>query len=225
MIRELMSVFRKDSLMDQAYNRSFEMLHLTQDMFNHAKGILRESESHELDYNINDQDHEVNKYQRDVRKDVVSHLTLTGTEELASSLVLVSIVIDIERIGDYTKNIAEIAENYHGGKLKAGKYEEEVQKIEEAVVENFKLTIDCFKESDEEKAQVLLKNYKWVSKSSDGILKELMRDKNIDLDSASAVALAVYVRSLKRIYSHLRNVTTSVVNPFHRIGYKPKKNK
>ncbi len=46
-----------------------------------------------------------------------------------------------------------------------------------------------------------------------------------NLSVGSAVTLALYFRSLKRINGHLRNITTSVVNPFHRIGFKPKKKK
>ena len=37
MIKELLSVFKSDSLMERAYQRSFDMLHLTQEMFLTAK--------------------------------------------------------------------------------------------------------------------------------------------------------------------------------------------
>jgi len=33
------------------------------------------------------------------------------------------------------------------------------------------------------------------------------------------------LRYLKRVSAHLKNVATSVVNPYHRIGYKEKKKK
>jgi hypothetical protein len=37
-----------------------------------------------------------------------------------------------------------------------------------------------------------------------------------------STALALYFRQLKRINSHLGDVATAVVNPFDRIGFKPK---
>ena len=41
------------------------------------------------------------------------------------------------------------------------------------------------------------------------------------LDKQSdAVAFALYLRFLKRIASHLMNVATSIINPFHKIGVK-----
>jgi len=52
-----------------------------------------------------------------------------------------------------------------------------------------------------------------------GLINE--EDKNIR--SGDAVSLAMYFRWLKRINSHLRNIMTSVVNPFDRVGFEPKK--
>ncbi|MCO6474732.1 MAG: hypothetical protein J5I57_13440 [Melioribacteraceae bacterium] len=222
MIKEILAVFKSDSYMRRAYDRSFKMLDLTHEMFLTAKEVLREKDELLTSININDQDIEVNKFQREVRRDVFTHLTMAGTDELASGLALVSIVIDIERIGDYTKNIVEIA-SQHKAELKAGYFEEDLKKIEDAVCENFKRTIDCFKNSDSDEAEKLISEYKWVSKLSDKIIEQLITDEEYTLNARSAVALTLYIRSLKRVYSHLRNVTTSIINPFDRIGYKPKK--
>ena len=210
--------------MDRAFQRSYEMLDLTHKMFLQAKEVLRETEHNRVDVDINSEDNEVNKYQREVRKDVFNHLVLTEGEQLSSGLVLVSIVIDIERIGDYTKNIVEIAMN-HPQRLHGGAFEDEVIRIENAVEENFRRTIEVFKNSDEVAGRELIKEFKWISKVSDDCLMSLVKATDPSITSGSAVALALYFRSLKRINAHLRNVTTSVVNPFHRIGYKPKKKK
>ncbi|MBU2508447.1 MAG: hypothetical protein KJ799_17255 [Bacteroidetes bacterium] len=222
MIKELLSVFKGHSLMERAYQRSYEMLYLTEDMFKTAKNVLRNTETTDIDIDIDDQDIEVNRFQREVRKDVFSDLLMSGSEKLPSGLALVSIVIDVERIGDYTKNIVEIAKS-HTKKLTAGDFEEDLQKIEKAIEENFAKTIDCFINSDEKVAMELLTDYKWVSRLCDQKINQLIRGEDASLSVSSAVALAIYLRSIKRIYSHLRNVTTSVINPFHRIGYKPKK--
>ena len=224
MIKEILSVFKSNTLMDRAFQRSYEMLDLTNKMFLQAKQVLRETEHTNLDFDINNEDSEVNKFQREVRKDVFNHLVLTEGEQLSSGLILVSIVIDLERIGDYTKNIADLAQN-HPARLYGGTFEDDLVQIENAVLENFNGTIDVFKNSDEETAIALLKEYKWISKLSDDCLNSLVKQTDSSIPSGSAVALALYFGSLKRINSHLRNVTTSVVNPFHRIGYKPKKKK
>lgn len=222
MIKEILSVFKSDSLMQQAYDKSFQMLDLTNKMYLEAKEVLREKDHVMENVNIDDQDSEVNKYQRVVRKDVFKHLMMAGTDELASGMALVSVVIDLERIGDYTKNIVEVAAN-HKDRLRGGKYEEDLKKVEETVTQYFEKTIECFKESDETLGLELVMEYGWVPKLCDQIITSLVKGEDETLNSGSAVALTLYFRSLKRIFAHLRNVNTSIVNPFHRIGFKPKK--
>lgn len=210
--------------MERAFQRSYEMLDITEKMYVEAQRVLRETDANNLQFDIDDQDSEVNKYQREVRRDVFNHLAISGNAELSSGLSLVSIVIDIERIGDFTKNIAAIAGN-HQKRLTAGKFEEKLVEIEKAVADSFGRTIEVFKNSDEDAGREFLKEYKWVSGDSDGIIDGLIREEDSAISSGSAAALVLYIRSLKRISSHLRNVVTSVVNPFHRIGFKPKKKK
>jgi len=51
---------------------------------------------------------------------------------------------------------------------------------------------------------------------------DLIREDDKAIRPGDAVALGIYFRWLKRINSHLRNITTGVVNPFDRIGFEPK---
>ncbi len=224
MIKEILSVFQSNSLMERAFEQSYEMLDITNEMFKVAKKVLRESDSNKFEYDINEQDSKINKFQREVRKDVFNHLAMSGTEELSSGMVLASIVIDLERIGDFTKNIVEIAQN-HPQRLHAGDFEDELITLERAVEDIFGRTIYCFKNSDEKAAFNLLKEYKWMSKAFDAKIQSLMRGEDTAITTGGAVALAIYLRALKRIFAHLRNVISSVVNPFYRIGFKPKKKK
>ncbi len=222
MIKEILSVFKSDSLMERAFERSFEMLETTHQMFKESKRVLRESDSADFTYNVNEEDIKINKLQREVRKDVFNHLAMSGNVELSSGMVLASIVIDLERIGDFTKNIVEIAQN-HPQRLHAGDFENDLIQLERAVEDSFGRTIYCFKNSDEKAAFNLLKEYRWVNKKFDSKIDSMMRGEDTTLTIGSAVSLAIYLRALKRIFSHIRNVASSVVNPFHRIGFKPKK--
>lgn len=221
MFKKWLAIFKKDTLMDQAYKRSFMMLDLTREMFLKAKESLRFREDSEVDVNVRDRDQEINKYEREVRRNVFNHLVVGGKADLPSALVLVSIIIDIERIGDYTKNIVELALD-HPGKLKGGKFEKDLQRVEAAVEDNLIKTRSCFETGDKNLALELLEKYKWVNDVCDDSLTGLIRTDDKDIRSGDAVALGIYFRWLKRINSHLRNITTSVVNPFDRIGFEPK---
>jgi phosphate uptake regulator len=222
MFKKWLAIFKKDSLIDRAYLRSFKMLDITRSMYIEAKESLRQREDNEIDLKLKETDKEVNSYEREVRRMVMQHLTVTGTANLPQGFILVSIIIDIERIGDYAKNMIELALD-HPGKLHGGEFEEKIVRIEKALEDNFNLTNKCFKEGNESIAFDLLKKYAWVNEACDGIVEALVRKKNRDIRPGDSAALALYTRWLKRINSHLRNITTSVVNPFDRIGFEPKK--
>jgi len=221
MWRKLINMWKSDNLLEQAWQQSFEMLDITQEMFLEAVRILRESDDREMRQEIKRRDKTVNAYEQEVRRKVMTHCALQGPNELPGGLVLVSIVIDMERLGDYTKNIIDLV-SYHPEKLDGGKFEEDLKRIEAAVKDNFVRTKACIESSVENDALSLLKEYEWVSRVSDDCLKDLIQEKDKNISPGDSASLALYFRWLKRINSHLRNITTSVVNPFDRIGFKPK---
>ena len=96
--------------------------------------------------------------------------------------------------------------------------------IEKAVKERFDHTIDAVKTQDELIARNLLKGFKEkVTGASDRIVNNIIAG-DLEFESGSeAAAIALYARYLKRIGSHLKNITTTIVNPIDTIGYKVKK--
>lgn len=222
MLKKWFAIFKKDTLMDRAYHQSFLMFDIIRGMYTAAKESLRHREDSEIDVDIFDDDAEVNRFEREVRRDVFNHLAVRGTGRLPSGLVLISIIIDIERIGDYTKNIVELAMN-HPGKLHGGKFEDDLRRVENAVADNLIRTRNCFESGDEAPALKLLEDYDWVNPLCDKKLIALVKEEDKSIRPGDAAALALYFRWLKRINSHLRNITTSVINPFDRIGFRPKK--
>ncbi len=218
MWKEILAIFNKDSLLDQAYKKSYEMLEITHQMFKEAKISLRERNDNKLAEHIYDQDIAVNKFEREVRRKVLSHLAVSGSIDLYSGLVLVSIIIDVERIGDYTKNIVEMAQN-HPSKLHGGLYEDDLLKVETAVEDVFTRMREIFEKTDDRKAEQLLVEYQWINKICDQHAIDYLNERDKTISSGDAVALSLYFRFLKRINSHLRNIATSVVNPFDKIGF------
>jgi phosphate transport system protein len=221
MFKKWLMIFKKDTLMNRAYQRSFEMLDITQAMFIKAKESLRQREDSEIDLGVKETDKQVNSYEREVRRMVLNHLAVIGPADLPSGLVLIVIIIDIERIGDYAKNMVELALD-HPGKLHGGEFEETISRIEEGLEDNFIQTTKCFEKEDVNMALELLEKYAWVNDACDQIVTDVVREKDKSIHPGDAAALALYTRWLKRINSHLRNITTSVVNPFDRIGFQPK---
>jgi Na+/phosphate symporter len=222
MIKDIIKIFKNHTLMDQAYERTYEMIDITSDMYKEIRNRLRFDADYQFSFDIRNQDIAINKYEREVRRNVFNHLCVSGMEDLTSGLILVSIIIDIERIGDYTKNMVELAESINKV-LKGGKFEKDLHKVEIAVEDTFKRVRELLEKADDKMAEQLLKEYKWVNKVCDMHVHDLLNKKKTKISSAKAVALSLYFRYLKRINSHLRNIASSVVNPFPRIGFKVKK--
>ena len=223
MWKELIQLFKKDNLFEQAYQEAAKMLDTDAAMYDASVEALRHKDTAEVNLDIHNADKSVNRSERDVRKKVMTHLVVSGGTNLASGLSLVSVVVDIERIGDYTKNIYDLAV-HHPLRLQGGPVEEKLQKIEASVTADFKGMIEVFKDRDEDKARVIMNNYKeGLSDACEEISNSILSGAVSGLDSSDASALSLYARFLKRIASHSRNIVTSVVNPFHRIGYREKK--
>ena len=219
MFKELYELWRKDNLLTQAFNASFEMLEKTSLMFDAAVKSLRYSNIGAIDIDIYEVDRVVNRFEQEVRRNVMKHLAITGSIHISPGLVLVSIVVDIERVGDYTKNIMDLAVD-HPKKLHCGSFEDSVIDIEQKVANIFKQAIPILKKSDAREACLVINDNWTAKKQCDKIVTELIKGGDDTLSTSDAVTTALYVRYLKRVAAHLMNVMSSVVNPFEQIGYR-----
>ena len=219
MFKQIFNIFKSDSLYEQALLECHEMLDIDLTMYKESIKSLRKSDYADIKIDIYAMDKKINEFERDVRRKVMTHLAIGGKEDIGSGLVLVSVVIDIERIGDYTKNIYDLAVN-HPKKLVGGSFEDELSTIENNTKEYFNQTIDTFKSQDIDSARNLMQNYKEeISQVSESIVKGIISGKENDLNSSQAASVVLYSRYLKRIAAHSRNLISSIVNPFERIGY------
>ena len=223
MWKNLLNLFsHKDDLLTQALRESHSMLDLDLEIFEASVASLRQSDSSEVDVDIYLIDKKINAYERDVRRKVLTHLSFSSSTDLAAGLVLVSVVIDIERIGDYAKNIHDLA-RAHPARLVGKSLESEIADIESRVSSLFRDTVVAFRSSDIEKSRAIMVAYKeGLSSRCDDLINRIVSGQANDLDASEAAAISLYIRYLKRIGAHSRNIITSVVNPFHRIGYREK---
>ena len=219
MFKQIFDIFKSDSLYEQALLECHEMLDIDLTMYKESIKSLRKSDSADIKIDIYAMDKKINEFERDVRRKVMTHLAVGGKEDIGSGLVLVSVVIDIERIGDYTKNIYDLAVN-HPKKLDAGSIEDRLHDVETISFNLFAESIEAFKNQDIDKARNLMGEYKQnLSSQCDAITNDIIMGKISDLDRGTAASVALYSRYLKRIAAHSRNLISSVVNPFERIGY------
>ena len=219
--KDLVTIWNSEDSLSQAWTSSNEMLHLSHEMFTDSVNALRSGEKNKVIKSIKIRDEEINQYHRDIRKKVVTYYSVSkDVTNINSGLVLINMVVDIERVGDYTKNILDLAK-YYPKKLRSEKVSEDLRIIEQAVIERFQNTVKAVEEMDEIAAKKLIKSYRSdLGKLSDNLVaSSISGDLKIG-EEHMASSMVLYARYLKRIGAHLKNITSVVINPFESIGYK-----
>lgn len=222
MFKEIKKLIGSQKILKGAYEETFDMLKEALFMYRETERSLRKSETGEVGFNVYEKDRRINQFQLEVRKKLITHIVVGGfssSVNAGAGLALTSIVIDVERIADYTKNIWELAVA-HPSKLICGSLEKDVADLEAAVETKFERVIDALEHSDEDKATIILHDYEEIPSTCNSIIHKLISEEVSDLNQGAAVATALYTRFLKRINGHLTNLTMSIVDPYHRIGFK-----
>lgn len=216
MFKELFSWWQQDILLKDAFNETKLTLDKALAMFSYSMRVaLNEIED---DKKIYEMDREINEMQINVRKKVLEHLSVKPAQDITSSLILVTIVVDIERIGDYSKNITELG-CIKPDNLKESKHLTEIKNIGKKLEKLFGDTADAFIEADYDKAKQTTNEYTEINHKCDEDIQKIANTEG--LTGKEYVFFAVFLRHLKRVSSHLRNISTSITNPFHKLGYKP----
>jgi len=219
--REIVNLWKSEDLLSQAWDESYKMMMLSNEIFTQAIKYLREGENQDIIKALKKRDVEINIFQRDVRRKVVTHYAISqDIDDLPNGLVLLNMVVDVERVGDYTKNILDLALN-HPNIIKSEEFSEDLYHVEQEVISRFNKTIEAIHTQDADVARSMMVSYKETLTSiSDDIVNGCISGEITLGDESKTVSLALYARYLKRIGAHLKNITTVLVNPFDAVGYK-----
>lgn len=216
MLKEIIRILTDKKTMVDEMGVEFEsMLKIGKDMFVAVTDLLYLGGDKKVVHKkIFPADKELNKLECKIRGEVVTHISVAGADNLSSMLIFMSVVKDAERIGDYIKNLYDIAEKAKDfGK---GKYGEATLDIRNHILMNFDLVNDAFNSGSTKKAKSILKEIAKLQKKCDKIVNELLN--KCDAKERS-VAYALTARFYKRILAHLSNIVTSVVMPVNKLDY------
>ena len=213
-----------ESLLDEAWNDCRNMLVLSRQMYELVIPALTQEANEAVLARVHAMDQQLNDQQREVRKKVFQHLALGRGSELLRGFELTAIVIDLERIGDYTKNIGELADMLREPMV-FGSYQDRFDDLHSTVTEMFELTNEALAERSQEKAKDAMNLYPKVSRLCDETMRAVISgegegDERRDCFERSHLGLVLLLRYLKRVGAHLKNVCSALVNPFHQIGFR-----
>lgn len=215
MFKWVSELFKGSGLIKEAEDMVSDMLEIAYNMFRYSmKIVIEKAKEKENIYAI---DKKLNAMEIDVRKKILEHLSINPSQDITPSLVLVTIVVDIERLGDYSKNLIEVSHKYP--KPLKGKYIEKIKELELKVQTCFEDTIKIYNAQDETLGKKIMENLSELIDECQDLLEALIEDDS--LNSKEGIIYSLLVRHLKRVSSHVRNVCSGIVNPFYRLGYKP----
>lgn len=217
MLRQLATIFRTDDPMHTMGEDFVQMLKLAEDMTTSAGRIfVGDDASTTARARIYDLDVQVNKLERDIRKRIVAHLSIPGnTSDAAHSLLLMSLVKDVERIGDYAKNLSETAD-IQAGPIPDDDNGRDMRDVRQQVEVAFAASADTFITYDQERALGLIEQCRGTAQRCDELVSRVSRS---EYDASTTATLVLGARYYKRINGHLLNVLSSVVMPVYKVDY------
>jgi len=159
-------------------------------------------------------DRGINAAQRDVRRALMMHSSVTGSTDLPLVLTYMSVVKDAERIGDYAKNLYDIAK--YGANFEESPDRTELERHHRMVGELIGRAADVFEARDIEAARALLARGDELLGACDTNVRAAYESTGPVSD---AVARSLYYRFLKRIVAHVMNFMTALVLPIDQLDY------
>jgi len=158
-------------------------------------------------------DKEINHLERLIRREIVVHATVHGTSQLPSCLVMMSIVKDAERIGDYAKNMFDIAAQ--APKSRDGVHADLIT-LKDAPSSLLAEARDLYDSQDEEQAREFCARADELADHCDAeVARMLGPAPGTDQPALSALAYRYH----KRVIAHLSNIVTSIFMPVDRLDY------
>ena len=178
-----------------------------------ANALLGGTDPETVKDDIWETDKRINRTERRIRRRIVTHIAAHGGSSLASDLVLMSLVKDAERIGDYSKNIFDLALLGRGFPREV---KDDLVELRATMSRMLAKARNIYSSEDEDDARAFIAQAEGIARHCDARIEAMvMREDN---DGLSANSALVY-RYFKRISAHAMNVITSLLVPVDRLDY------
>jgi phosphate transport system protein len=216
MFEKFKEAWRSKGLLNQALEKTQAMIETVAKTYSYVREYLLRGVKPDVD--VYGRDRYVNTLNREIRRLIAEHLVLKPGDDPVAGLVLLNVNIDLERVGDFTKNMHEVAEAY-AGPITESKYHRlpELLDIEGLVKQDFALTLKAFSEFDSAAARQVCDNHRKLAPKTNELINELFVFTEVSVKDA--VMAVLVCRYTKRINAHLMNVASTIINPFDWVSY------
>lgn len=217
----MFSIFRDTDQLATVEQQLIEMLASCQDTFRLATAaIFEEADVTIAGEQLEETDKDLNRTERAIRRELLVHGTVRGADiDTGLMLSYMSVAKDIERIGDYCKNIWNLAQM--GVSFKDADDSEELSRHRARVAGLIEQALKAFADQDADTVHQMIPSIRDDLQHYDAHIIQFVSS---DLPGRHAAPRALFYRYLKRISAHLSNTLSSVVMPVDRLDfYKPSK--
>jgi len=157
-------------------------------------------------------DRRINLTEQDLRRKLVVHGAVHGMNHFPLLLVLMSLAKDAERIGDYAKNLYDLA--LAKPWLGDAEGRREIVVLKDRVSRALVRARGIYELEDIDAARAYLAECHQIEDECDELVDEALR-----LEGHNAAGLALTARYFKRVVSHASNVITSLVVPLDKLDF------
>ena len=216
MFKSLYDAISKNSLLDDSFKLIGKLCERTEEMFEIASESFIENEEPEED--LFKMDKEVNSMVQDIRRKVLEYFSMTTAPNYFAGLVLISLAVDYERIGDYTKKLYSLREifDYHDGIN--GELAHILRDMRHNIMIMFPEAFRFIEERNEKYPNNVTEHEKKVKRDYERLLERIHDD---EVSKEEALAVSKFAGRLVRIAGHLDNISSSSGRPFPKLGFKP----
>jgi phosphate uptake regulator len=176
--------------------------------------LLGDRPAEEANVELRATDQIVNRLEREIRREILVHSSVIGGIETPAVLVYMSIVKDVERVGDYAKNLLDLARD--GANLSLAPDADEWRRLAAELGEYIDEAGSGFRSRDAARCRELIARGDAILTLFDTRVSALVRGGEQEVQ---AVARALAYRYLKRVVAHLMNLLSAVVMPVDQLDY------
>ena len=163
---------------------------------------------------IRETDRQINATEVEIRRALLVHASVHGGIDTPEVLAFMNMIKDLERIGDYNKNIFDLAEE--GVSFTESPEIETILSLRDEVSSRISLMGEILSMRDEDRARTYIERGDEMRKDFDRRVNELLHSTE---EAVTAVPRALLFRFLKRVSAHSSNVVSAVVMPVDQLDY------
>ncbi|MEC7909340.1 MAG: PhoU domain-containing protein [Actinomycetota bacterium] len=163
---------------------------------------------------IRETDRQINATEVEIRRALLVHASVHGGIDTPEVLAFMNMIKDLERIGDYNKNIFDLAEE--GVSFTESPELDSILSLRDEVSSRISLMGEILSMRDEERARTYIERGDEMRKDFDRRVNELLHSTE---EAVTAVPRALLFRFLKRVSAHSSNVVSAVVMPVDQLDY------